>query len=131
MITSIKEYKQYLKESKHKGDKVNPKKIYHKSNPIFREIIDKEGLKPMKGDSYSIHSPEKSEPPAIFGYFGDIDYYDSTYDDDIWLIDTSKTDNEWFIDKQVGGHIQSGVLTYTPIPRSAITLVYKGTGKSM
>ena len=43
-----------------------------------------------KGDSYKTFSPMKSCPPAIFGYFGDINGYDTTWDDDIWEIDTKK-----------------------------------------
>ena len=115
-------------ENKHKGKQVSPKIIWHKSVPFFRDKIDKEGLKVMKGDSYMSHSPEKSSPPAIFGYFGDIDYYDSTYDDDIWEIDTTKIPNvQWFIDKEVGVDVQLGVVTYQNIPRNAIKLIYKGT----
>src|SRR5574343_560927 len=33
------------KKNKHKGKEVQIKIIYHKSNPKFRDIIDKEGLK--------------------------------------------------------------------------------------
>lgn len=119
-------------ENKHKGEQVSPKIIWHKSSPFFRDKIDKEGLKVMKGDSYMSHSPEKSSPPAIFGYFGDIDYYDSTYDDDIWEIDTTKIPNvQWFIDKEVGVDVQSAVVTYQNIPRNAIKLIYKGTGEDL
>lgn len=121
-----------LYENKHKGKRMFPTTLYHKSNPMFREQIEKEGLKLMKGESYSLHSPEESSPLAIFAYFGDIDYYDSTYDDDIWQIDVSKIPNvEWFLDNEVGGMIQSAVVTYQNIPREAIKLIYKGTGKSM
>jgi len=126
-LHEVKTYRMF-EMSKHKGDKVNLTTVYHKSNPIFRDSIDNEGLKPMKGESYTIHSPDEINPPAIFGYVGNIDYYDSTYDDDIWVIDTKGLNNEWFVDKEVG---ESAVLTYTPIPRSALTLKYKGTGKSL
>lgn len=118
-------------ENKHKGPEVQPKLVYHKSNPIFRNLIDEQGLKVMKGDSYSCHSPEKECPPAIFGYVGDPDCYDSTYDDDIWLIDTSEIpDHRWYIDLEVSGYIQSAVVTYENIPRRAIRLIYRGTGES-
>lgn len=115
---------------KHKGGSI-PKdwlQIYHKSNPIFRDKIEVEGLLPMKGDSYMLHSPEDTEPAAIFGYYGDMEYYDSTYDDDIWLIDLTKVNNEFFIDNEVGEY---AVVTYVGIPREAILLIYKGTGKSL
>jgi hypothetical protein len=129
-VRHLKTY-QLFEKSKHQGEKVKVDQVYHKSNPKFRESIEKDGLKLMKGDSYSAHSPDETDPPAIFGYVGDIDYYDSTYDDDIWSIDTKGLSNEWFIDKEVGGMIQSAVVTYSPIPRSAIKLIYKGTGKSL
>jgi hypothetical protein len=122
----------YLKrfnENKHQGELVHPKIVYHKSNPIFRDKISEEGLKPMKGDSYSLHSPEESAIPAIFGYIGDIDYYDSTYDDDIWEI-KSADDITWYIDNEVGGNIKSAVMTYDSISKDKIRLLYKGTGKS-
>ena len=110
------------------GDKVKPDKVYHKSNPIYREQINNDGLKCMKGDSYEGHSPEEKDPPAIFGYVNDINNYDTTYDDDIWLIDATKITNTWFIDNEVG---KIAVVTYNDIPRSAIKLVYKGIGDSL
>jgi len=117
--------------NKHQGDVYNyddTSFFYHKSNPMFRNLIEKEGLKPMKGDSYSIHSPEDSATPAIFMYFGDMDYYDSTYDDDIWKVSCKGLDNKIYIDNEVG---TSAVITYEAIPRSNMELVYKGTGKAI
>lgn len=111
--------------SKHKGDRVNPSYIYHKSNPIFRGAIQRLGLMVMKGDSYGCYSPEDTEPPAIFGKTDDT--YDSTYDDDVWLIDCSQIDNEWFKDNACG---EGCVVTYKNIPREALILIYTGTGKS-
>jgi hypothetical protein len=111
---------------KHKGDKVNPTIVYHKSNPVFRKEIERDGLKVMKGDSYSCHSPEETEPPAIFGKTDD--RYDSTYDDDVWLIDCSLIKNEWFRDRECD---DSCVVTYDNIPRYAISLIYKGTGETL
>jgi len=122
----ILKYKDFLNENKHQGDEIKPKKLWHKSNPIFRDVINEMGLIPKKGDSYMCHSPEEECPPAIFGYWGDIKYYDSTYDDDIWEIDTSKISNTWYVDLEVG---KQAVVTYDPIPRKAIKLIYSGTGK--
>ncbi len=118
----------YESVSRHKGDSVTVDKVYHQSNPIFRDTISKEGLKPMRGESYTMQSPSESELPAIFGYTGNINNYDSSYDDDIWLINTNKLDNEWFYDKQVGG---TAVMTFDDIPRCCIDLVYKGSGDSL
>jgi hypothetical protein len=124
-------FTEFVNENKHKGKRMFPKIVYHKSPPSVRKNIQKDGLKVMKGDSYMCHSPEESCPPAIFGYFGDIDYYDSTWDDDIWEIDTKKIPEiEWFLDKEVGMAIQSAVVTYQNIPKDAIKLIYKGSGKS-
>jgi hypothetical protein len=108
---------------KHKGDKVTPTIVYHKSNPFFRKEIERDGLKVMKGDSYLLHSPEDTEPPAIFGKMDNT--YDTTYDDDVWLIDCSMIGNEWFRDRESGYNC---VVTYDNIPREAIDLIYKGTG---
>lgn len=117
--------------SKHKGPMIYPDIVYHKSNPIFRDSILKNGLIPQKGDSYSLHSPENNEPKAIFGYISKNNYeYDSTYDDDIYEIYTNKTNNEWFQDLQTSGTSQNTVVTYTSIPKEAIKLIYKGTGDS-
>lgn len=111
--------------SKHRGIKVTPSTVYHKSNPIFRKDIDRHGLMVMKGDSYGLYSPEDTEPHAIFGKTDDT--YDSTYDDDIWLIDCDVIGNDWFIDKACGNGC---VVTYEDIPRFAIKLIYEGTGNS-
>jgi len=111
---------------KHKGDKVTPLLVYHKSNPIFRMDIERFGLMVMKGDSYSCHSPENTEPPAIFGNIDNS--YHSTFDDDVWLIDCSLINNEWFRDKECDNKC---VVTYDNIPRNVITLIYKGTGNSL
>lgn len=109
---------------KHKGAIINPNLVYHASNPFFRDLISIEGLKVMKGNSYSVYSPEESEPPAIFGSIKN--EYDSTWDDDIWLIDCSLCNNKWFTDKEFKN---IGVVTYENIPKEAISLIYKGTGK--
>lgn len=110
--------------SKHKGSSINPTIVYHKSNPVFRDKIALQGLLPMKGDSYSCHSPSDEDPPAIFACTDQ--NYDSTYDDDIYSIDTSLCANNWFVDNEVC----NGVVTYQPIPLDAIKLIYKGTGDS-
>ena len=129
MITTLNEWRTFINENKHQGDIVKPTTVYHKSNPGFRKIIDVEGLKPQKGDSYNCHSPENDAMPAIFGYIGDNEY-DNSYDDDIWKIDTKNTPNVWYIDLETNGHVQT-VMTYEPISRSNIELIYKGTGEPL
>ena len=54
--------------------------------------------------------------------------WDSTYDDDIYRINTTKLNNTWYNDPNFdedGIHI----ITFESIPRNPIKLIYKGTGK--
>ena len=130
MITTIKDFI-LIKENKHKGEIVSLNKIhklYHQSNPFFRDIILKTGLKCMKGDSYSIHSPEEDCIPAIFAYRDDMYGYDSSYDDDIYEILFNKIPNTWYVDNEAGNMC---LVTYKDIPVSAIKLIYKGTGNNL
>lgn len=105
-------------------------KVYHTGNPLFREEILKNGLVPKIGDSYSMHyDGENIKPiPAVFAVnVSDIKYaYDSTYDDDIWEIDTKKAKAIWYED--VNGPMDA-IMTFDKIPKNALKLVYKGTGE--
>jgi hypothetical protein len=103
--------------------------VYHTSNPIFRETIDKEGLIP-KQESWgkaigSDMNAELGDRLAIF-VSNDGEHYDSTYDDDVWAIDTSKINNIWYKDK----HYTGGAYTFEPINRNVLKLIYRGTGNS-
>lgn len=114
-------------------EKINiPNKVYHKAPPTLRENILKEGLKPQVGPSYSAHWEEKEEEliPVIFAYDKDKKEYDSTYDDDIYEIDTSKLDKEsWNKDKDEYMYNTFGSIVYNKeIPKDAIKLIYRGTG---
>lgn len=105
------------------------KKIYHKSNPIFRNDILRHGIIPRIGLSI----PRDSKIDAAIYATDSLnkkDWYDTTYDDDIWEIDVTKTINEWYLDTNVFGK-HKHVFTYTPIPVIAIKLIYKGTGESI
>lgn len=107
--------------------------IYHKSNPNYRNIINKEGLQPQKGDQWL--DDTRINKKAIFATNSDNknDWFDSTYDDDIWQIDTSKIPNiKWYPDpnfnwKKNNKHI----FTIQPILRNVIKLIKKGTGNSL
>ena len=109
--------------------------VYHTSNPIFRDKIASEGLIP-KAKSEAWLSNTKIDGKVIFAVntiFTSVqsnsdDYkWDSTYDDDIYQIDTSKINNQWYNDPNFndGKHI----ITFDSIPLQAIKLIYKGTGK--
>lgn len=109
-----------------------PKFLYHKSPYSIREKILQQGLIPKVGASYQAHwENELSLTPYIFLYDHNTiknGEYDSTWDDDIWQIDTSKLDlSHLFNDPD---ELMIGCLVYDqPIPPSAIKLVYQGSNK--
>ena len=100
-----------------------PKKLYHKSNPIFRQQILEQGLKPKVGDSYSCHYNSDNLVPLIFTSTGTD--YDSTYDDDLWEINTDGLNkNQFVMDIEY-----NNALTYlNSIKPENLKLIYKGTG---
>lgn len=126
------------------------KYVYHSSNPIFREKISKMGLIPKpKSDSWLENTPIKGE--VIFATNSDDKnkWFDSTYDDDIYKINTSKISNKWYEDpnfsKDKEEYVEFGgkkiklpprqgenfhIITFEKIPLNAIELIYKGTGES-
>lgn len=109
------------------------KYVYHKSNPYFRDEISRIGLIP-KGKSETWLSDTKINGKVIFATNSDNknDWFDSTYNDDIYQIDTSKLNNEWFNDPNFGFKSDNKhVITFQPIPLNAIKLIYKGDGESL
>jgi len=126
IITSIKEYI-VEKVNSHLVEVTPNKYVYHTSNPIFRDSISKEGLIP-KGKSESWLSDTKIDGEVIFVVNSNKEKYfwDSTYDDDIYRIDTSKLNNKWFNDPNFdsdGIHL----ITFERIPLNSIELIYKGS----
>jgi hypothetical protein len=122
------------------GKEVIPNKIIvHKSNPMFRDDILENGLKVRVGECYQIYvNREQRDPnkikckPVIFATNSTkkMDLFDSTYDDDIWEINTGMIPNvKWYIDRHYGSESKH-IVTYQDIPRGAITLIYEGTGDS-
>jgi len=109
---------------------VEPNKyLYHTSNPIFRDNIAKEGLIP-KGKSEAWLSDTKIDGEVIFAVNSDDkeDWFDSTYDDDIYRIDTSKLNNKWYVDPNFDLD-DKRIITFERIPVDSIELIYKGTGE--
>jgi len=105
--------------------------IVHKSNPMFRDKIIEEGLKVRAGECYKIYVGYGIKcKPAIFATntTNKRAWFDSTYDDDIWFIDTRMIpDVKWYKDR----HFESTkkhIVTFQDIPKEAITLKYEGTG---
>ena len=108
--------------------------VAHKSNPVWRKNIKKTGLQTSVGECYQTHVGGDIEcKPAIFATdsLNEKDMFDSTYDDDIWLIDTECAGVTWHKDKHFeGGDYKHHILTFDSIPVECIKLHYKGTGKS-
>jgi hypothetical protein len=53
--------------------------------------------------------------------------FNSTYDDDIYRIDTSKINNKWYNDPNFDDCLH--LITFDKIPLIAIKLIYKGSFK--
>ena len=114
------------------GKEITPNSIVvHKSNPMFRDKIMSDGLKVKAGECYRIYVGYGTKcKPAIFATNSTNKraWFDSTYDDDIWFIDTRMIpDVKWYKDR----HFESTkkhIVTFQDIPREAITLHYEGTG---
>ena len=51
--------------------------------------------------------------------------FDSTYDDDIYRIDTTKLNNKWYNDPNFDDGLH--LITFDKIPLNAIKLIYKGS----
>lgn len=103
--------------------------LYHTSNPIFRDEINKTGLIPKgRSEAWLTTTPIKGEVIFATNSDNEDDWFDSTYDDDIYKIDTSKINNKWYRDPNFRG--DTYVLTFNPISRNAIELIYRGTGDS-
>lgn len=122
--------KDFLSENSKLVSVIPNKYVYHTSNPIFRDKISKDGLIP-KGKSESWLTTTKINGEVIFA--SNIDnkkeWFNSGYDDDIYQIDTFKIKNDWFQDPNFEDN--KYIITFQPIPLSAIKLIYKGSGNSV
>ena len=131
----------YLRESKTEdkeytpaGKEITPNHIVvHKSNPMFRDKIMENGLKVRAGECYKVYVGYGVKcKPAIFATNSTNKraWFDSTYDDDIWFIDTTMIpDVKWFKDRHFESRSKH-IVTFQDIPKEAITLKYEGTGSS-
>lgn len=108
---------------------VNGKYLYHRSNPVFRDAIKAEGLKPMVGESYELwwedEYPGKKPEPAIFMH-DNTGLYDPGHDDDLIRIDVSMLDLSHL--KPDPTLPDSCYMYDLPIPPEALTFMYEGTG---
>lgn len=101
--------------------------LYHVSNPKFRESILDNGLLPKMGDSYLAHYENKENMGAVIFLSRENDY-DSTWDDDRYLIKLSLEEFE-ALEFQNDPDVKNGVYTSKPIPSANISLFYMGTGE--
>ena len=117
------------------GDEYVPGRIVaHRSAPIWRDNIKLTGLQTSVGDCYQQHIGGDVEcKRAIFATdsLKKEDMFDSTYDDDIWIIDTECAGVSWYRDAHFeGGDYKHHIVTFENIPPECLKLIYKGTGKS-
>jgi hypothetical protein len=106
--------------------------VFHKSNPMNRDNIMKTGLQVSVGDCYKSYVGGEEEcRPAIFATDtkSKNDLFDSTWDDDIWSIDTDIAKVNWFKDKHFKK--KKHIVTFENIIPDSLKLIYKGTGKSL
>ena len=115
------------------GKKKLNKYLYHKANPFNRDRIIKNGIVPFRGDQWMSDTNIKGE--AVFATNSDNidDWFDSTYDDDVWRIDTAKIPNiKWFMDPNFNlDKKYKHIYTKSAIPKDAIELIKKGTGEDL
>jgi hypothetical protein len=114
------------------GKEIIPNNIViHKSNPMFRDKIMENGLKVRAGECYKIYVGYGTKcRPAIFATNSTNKraWFDSTYDDDIWEINTEMIpDVKWYKDRHFESRSKH-IVTFQDIPKEAITLKYEGTG---
>lgn len=135
VIITESQYKK-LQEQRVKGGEITPDKyVVHSSNPSNRENISTTGLQVSLGECYLIYADsnygEDDEcVPAIFATnsIKKKDLFDSTYDDDIWVIDTERANVQWYKDAHFDGGDTKHIVTFEDIPADAIRLIYEGTG---
>lgn len=126
----VKLFEQFINESGNSHlVEVKPNKfLYHTSNPLFRDKITKEGLI-VQGKSDAWLSDTKIDGKVIFAVNSDDkkDWWDSTYDDDIYRIDTTNLKNKWYVDPNFDLK-DHRIITFENIPLKSIKIIYKGTG---
>ena len=135
IVITESQYKK-LQEQRVKGEEITPDKyVVHSSNPSNRENISTTGLQTSLGECYLIYADsnygEDDEcVPAIFATNSvkKKELFDSTYDDDVWVIDTERANVQWYKDAHFDGGDTKHIVTFEDIPVDAIRLIYKGTG---
>jgi len=125
----IKLFEEFLNEGNGHLVKVKANRyVYHSSNPMFRDKIAKEGLIPQ-GRSAAWLSDTKIDGEVIFAVNSDNkdDWWDSTFDDDMYQVDTTGLKNVWYNDPNFDVE-DKRIITFEAIPLRSIKLIHKGTG---
>ena len=107
--------------------------VVHTSNPVVRDNIKLTGLQVSVGECYQLYVGDDVDcMEAIFATdsLSKNEMFDSTYDDDIWLIDTECANVKWYRDKHFDFGPYKHIVTFENISPECIKLIYKGTGKS-
>jgi hypothetical protein len=135
LIITESQYKK-LQEQRVKGEEITPGRyVVHSSNPSNRENISTTGLQVSLGECYLIYADsnygeDEECVPAVFATdsIKKKDMFDSTYDDDIWVIDTERAGVQWYKDAHFDGGDTKHIVTFEDVPADAVRLIYKGTG---
>jgi len=122
------------------GEEYKPARVViHTSNPVSRDNIKLKGLQVSVGECYQVYvnrnetNPDKIKcKKAIFATdsLKNRDMFNSTYDDDIWLINTECANVKWYKDKHFDYPDSKHIVTFENISPECIKLIHKGTGKS-
>ena len=136
IVITESQYKK-LQEQRVKGEEITPDKyVVHTSNPSNRDSIKEYGIRAVLGECYLIYADsnygEEDEcVPAVFATNSvkKKELFDSTYDDDIWVIDTERANVQWYKDAHFDGGDTKHIVTFEDIPVDAIRLIYEGTGR--
>jgi hypothetical protein len=126
-----------LQEQRVKGEEVTPGKyVVHASSKSNRDSISEYGIRAVLGECYMIYADSNYEEddecvPAVFATdtVKKKEMFDSTYDDDIWVIDTERAGVQWYKDAHFDGGDYKHIVTFEDIPVDSIRLIYKGTGQ--
>jgi hypothetical protein len=103
------------------------KHMFHTSNPYYHDSILSEGLIPKVGNSYSAHhNYEDNLKPLVFLSEKP---YDSTWDDDIWMVDVNglklQYDPDEYMSEVLGCRVYSDII----LPYRLVC-IWRGSGKS-
>ena len=117
------------------GKEYTPDKyIVHVSNPVWRENIELTGLQVSVGDCYQEYVGGDVECKKSIFATDSMEkkyWFDSTYDDDVWLIDTECAGVTWFKDRHFDfGDYKYHIVSFEDIKPNCLKLIHKGTGKS-